>query len=100
MYSKKLFKISELFDVYGTKSLDEGYLDFETEGINFVGRVNENNGVKGKIKYQKFPPNESNTITATVIGNYKYVLVHETVFGESEETDNAAKEIVNSFEWD
>ncbi len=77
MYSKKLFKISELFDVYGTKSLDEGYLDFETEGINFVGRVNENNGVKGKIKYQKFPPNESNTITATVIGNYKYVKYQE-----------------------
>ncbi|WP_258031553.1 restriction endonuclease subunit S [Campylobacter concisus] len=57
----------------GTRSLDEGKLDFIENGINFIGRVNENNGIKGKIANQAFLPNEPNTITATVIGNYKYV---------------------------
>lgn len=69
----KPFKLSQLFDISGTKSLDEGYLEFVEDGINFVGRVDENNGIKGKIKKQNFEPNEPFTITATVIGNYKYV---------------------------
>ena len=38
-----------------------------------MGRTFENNGIQGKIEKQKFEPNNSNTITATVIGNYKYV---------------------------
>lgn len=48
-------------------------MDFVEHGINFVGRTFENNGIQGKIKKQKFEPNEPFTITATVIGNYKYV---------------------------
>ncbi len=48
-------------------------MTFVDEGINFVGRVSENNGIKGKIARQIFEPNEAYTITATVIGNYKYV---------------------------
>ncbi|MGX3098576.1 restriction endonuclease subunit S [Helicobacter sp. 23-1046] len=67
------FRIGDLFEVSGTTSLDENKIDFINEGINFVGRVNENNGVKGKIVKQTFEPNDKNTITATVIGNYKYV---------------------------
>ncbi|WP_205713205.1 restriction endonuclease subunit S, partial [Campylobacter helveticus] len=67
------FKIGELFEVVGTKSLDENKIQFVDEGINFVGRVNQNNGVKGKIAKQNFEPNVENTITATVIGQYKYV---------------------------
>jgi hypothetical protein len=42
-------------------------------GINFVGRTFENNGIQGKIQKRDFEPNNPNTITATVIGNYKYV---------------------------
>lgn len=34
-----------------------------------------------------------------IVGNYEYILVHETSFGESKETDEAAKFIVNSFKW-
>ena len=68
---------NDLFQIEGTKSLDEGKLIFTSEGINFVGRVNENNGIKGKILQQNFEPNQSNTITATVIGNYKYVKFQE-----------------------
>ena len=77
MIKYKKFKISELFDVVGTKSLDEGKLKFVQNGINFVGRVNDNNGIKGKIQKQNFEPNEKNTITCTVIGNYKYVKYHK-----------------------
>jgi len=73
----KQFKISDLFVVSATKSLDESNLTFVEDGINFVGRVKENNGIKGKIKKQNFEPNEPNSITATVIGNYKYVKYQE-----------------------
>ncbi|MBQ8624619.1 MAG: restriction endonuclease subunit S [Agathobacter sp.] len=73
----KTFKVIDLFDVVGTKSLDEGKLTFQQNGINFVGRVGSNNGIKGKIERQKFLPNEPNTFTATVIGNYKYVRYQE-----------------------
>ncbi|ARQ96947.1 type I restriction/modification system, S subunit [Campylobacter lanienae NCTC 13004] len=62
-----------MFDIVGTKSLDSNAVDFVEHGINFVGRTFENNGIQGKIKKQKFEPNAPFTITATVIGNYKYV---------------------------
>lgn len=71
------FKLNKLFDIYGTKSLDAGTLVFQNIGINFIGRRNDNNGCQGKIPKQSFEPNEANTITATVIGNYKYVKFQE-----------------------
>ena len=67
------FVLENLFIIDSTKSLDAGKLTFTDEGINFVGRVSENNGVQGKIAKQDFEPNNANTLTATVIGNYKYV---------------------------
>ncbi|MBB6270686.1 hypothetical protein HDF26_001113 [Pedobacter cryoconitis] len=67
------FRIDDLFEVVGTKSLDSNAIDFTDAGINFVGRTFENNGIQGKIQKRNFEPNESFTITATVIGNYKYV---------------------------
>ena len=66
-------KLEDLFDISGTKSLDAGKLTFVDNGINFIGRTFEFNGVQGKIVKQDFEPNEPFTITATVIGNYKYV---------------------------
>lgn len=53
--------------------MDSNAVDFVSEGINFVGRTFDNNGIQGKIALQGFSPNEPYTITATVIGNYKYV---------------------------
>ena len=53
--------------------MDSNAIEFTTTGINFVGRTFENNGIQGKIKKRDFEPNEPYTITATVIGNYKYV---------------------------
>lgn len=67
------FKLGALFDITGTKYLDSNAVIFENEGVNFVGRTFENNGIQGKISPRDFFPNEANTITATVIGNYKYV---------------------------
>jgi len=67
------YKLGDLFEVIGTKSLDSNVIDFLDIGINFVGRTFNNNGIQGKIQKQKFEPNEAFTITATVIGNYKYV---------------------------
>ena len=67
------FKLSDLFEIVGTKSLDSNAIDFTKTGINFVGRTFENNGIQGKIERRNFEPNEPFTITATVIGNYKYV---------------------------
>lgn len=71
----KEFKLSDIFEIIGTKSLDAGHLQFEDSGYNFVGRTSQRNGIQGKIKKQNFAPNEANTITATVIGNYKYAKV-------------------------
>ena len=62
-----------MFEIVGTKSLDSNAIDFTETGINFVGRTFENNGIQGKIQKRDFAPNEPSTITATVIGNYKYV---------------------------
>lgn len=67
------FKLGDLFEIVGTKSLDSNAIDFTETGINFVGRTFENNGIQGKIQKRDFAPNEPSTITATVIGNYKYV---------------------------
>lgn len=71
------FLLSDIFDISGTQSLDAGNISFEKDGINFVGRTDENNGIQGKISLQSFEPNEAFTITATVIGNYKYVKLQE-----------------------
>lgn len=80
----KMFKLSELFHISGTKSLDAGKLQFKNKGINFIGRINENNGIQGKIDIQNFPPNKGGCITATVIGNYKYAKFQKDDFYTSQ----------------
>ena len=67
------YKLEDLFTIEGTKSLDSNAITFEKEGINIIGRTFENNGIQGKISKRNFEPNKPFTITATVIGNYKYV---------------------------
>ncbi len=40
------------------------------------------------------------TVQHYIIGDYKYVLVHETIFkGDGKDCHNAAKTIINSFKW-
>ena len=67
------YKLENLFEIAGTKSLDSNAIEFVDKGINFIGRTFENNGIQGKITRRNFEPNAAFTITATVIGNYKYV---------------------------
>ncbi len=44
--------------------------------------------------------NNQKTIQHYIIGDHKYVLVHETIFnGSGDDCNTAAKKIVNSFEW-
>lgn len=65
----KQFKIGDLFDCKGTKSLDEGKLAFvEKNGVNFVTRKSDNYGISGQIPVQAFEPNAANTITSNVVG--------------------------------
>ena len=40
------------------------------------------------------------TVQHYIVGNYEYVLVHETIwYGDEKDVHNAAKMIVNTFEW-
>lgn len=93
------FRLEELFEITGTKSLDSNAIEFIGDGINFVGRTFENNGVQGKIEKQKFEPNKPDTITATVIGNYKYVKLQKEPYYCSQNINKLTpKEIINI--WD
>lgn len=66
--------------------------------INASGSNTDN----GDIVYTFIIKETKDNIVTTqyyIVGDYKYILVQETVFEESEEIDNVAKEIVNSFKW-
>ena len=70
------------------------------EGINI--NANGSTTENGYILYTFVISDEEKDTTTTqyyIIGDYKYVLVHETVYGTSSEADEVAKEIVNSFKW-
>lgn len=67
--------------------------------INASGSTTDN----GYILYTFIIYESDNDITTTqyyIVGDYQYILVHETVFDEySEDVDNVAKKIVNTFTW-
>lgn len=72
--------------------------DSEDIKINANGSNTENGYIVYTFSIQE-PDVE--TIQHYIVGDYKYVLVHETIFDntEKEETDNVAKEIINTFKW-
>ena len=65
--------------------------------INAAGTTTKN----GYIVYTfELKGSSETTIQHYIVGDYKYVLVHETIFREdNNDTNNAANVIVNSFEW-
>lgn len=81
------YRLEDLFEISGTVGFDRPEVNFVEQGINFIGRTSEYNGKQGEVfiskevivsknksgKSKRIPLNESNTITASVIGNYKYV---------------------------
>lgn len=67
------FLLEDVFVVSGTKSIDRSKVVQNKGGVNFIGRTISNNGVQSQIERLGYPPNEPNTITASVVGVYKYV---------------------------
>lgn len=78
-------------------------LSFQTSGIENKEITGSGSTTDNGYVLYTFVINEKdeNVITTQyyIVGNYEYILVHETSFGESKETDDAAKFIVNSFKW-
>lgn len=62
--------------------------------------ANGSNTKNGYLVYT-FSIKDGNTTTTQyyIVGEYKYVLVHETTFVNSTETDNAAQKIIDTFKW-
>lgn len=62
--------------------------------------ANGSNTKNGYLVYT-FSIKDGNTTTTQyyIVGDYKYVLVHETTFVNSTETDNAAQKIIDTFKW-
>ncbi len=70
------------------------------QGVKINGSGSYTNN--GYILYTFTIYEEEQDITTTqyyIVGDYKYVLIHETTFGNSEEADTVAKRMVNSFKW-
>lgn len=47
----KLVKVSDLFDVVYGSNLELNALELDPDGVNFVSRTAQNNGVSAKVKY-------------------------------------------------
>ena len=83
------------------KTAIQNQLAYQTKGTGSTITGSGSTSKNGYVVYT-FRVNMSSQITVQhyIVGDYKYVLVHETIWdGNSSDTDNAAKEIVNSFKW-
>ena len=62
--------------------------------------ANGSNTQNGYVVYTFSIKDKDNTTTQYyIVGDYKYVLVHETTFGDSTETDSVAQKIIDTFKW-
>lgn len=62
--------------------------------------ANGSNTKNGYIVYTFNIKDQDNTTTQYyIVGDYKYILVHETTFGDSAETDSVAQKILDTFKW-
>ncbi len=76
-------------------------LSMQVKGMGMTVNGSGSTTKNGYILYT-YRMEGSNQITVQhyIVGDYKYVLVHETIWdGDTEDTDAAAREIVNSFKW-
>lgn len=75
-------------------------LNAQLSSKDVVINGNGSNTKKGDIVYQfSIEEKDCTTIQYYIVGDYKYILVHETIFNNKEETNKVAKEIINSFTW-
>lgn len=83
----KEFKLSSMFDVTTSKSVDRRYLDFvdDSDAVNFVGRGMLNNGIQGRIlpEHVSFKPNSAYTMSLSQIGN-NWATWHDTLWFASQ----------------
>ncbi len=62
--------------------------------------ANGSNTKNGYVVYTFSIKDQDNTTTQYyIVGDYKYILVHETTYGDSTETDSAAQKIIDTFKW-
>ena len=70
----------------------------ETDNINANAFTSDNGYIVYKFEIHKNAENV--TINKYyIIGDYKHILVNETTYSDSEEADNIAKEMVDTFKW-
>lgn len=77
-------------------------LSMQMSGKDATIKANGSNTKNNYILYTFVIHEEKENITTTqyyIIGDYKYVLVHETTYGDSKETDDVTREILDSFKW-
>ena len=75
-----------------------------TAQLKMYGTDLKGNGWTSKNGYNVYTfvmkGKDSTTIQHYIVGHYKYILVHETIFTEDEKDSNdAAKYMINSFKW-
>lgn len=73
----------------------------QTKGSGAIINGSAWSSVNGDIIYSfTIKEKKSTTVQHYIVGNYSYVLVHETIwYGEEEDVHNAAKTIINTFKW-
>ena len=83
------------------KTAIQNQLAYQIKGYGATITGSGSTTKEGYIVYSfKIDMGSQITVQHYIVGDYKYVLVHETIWdGNSSDTDNAAKEIVNSFKW-
>ena len=64
-------KLSDVFDIYTGSKLDFGKQVLDDNGINFVSRNSNNNGIVGKVSYNsKMKKYKKGDITVPLGGSY------------------------------
>ena len=67
--STKEFKLSELFNIQTSKSLNKGDVNLINKGqYNFIGRTTSNRGIQGKTNNLCYPPNPQNSFSFVQVG--------------------------------
>lgn len=64
----KMISISDIFDITISKSFDLNRMNKIKNGINYVGRTRNCNGITAKVEKNDFEPNLGNCITVPMVG--------------------------------
>lgn len=62
------FRLSDLFEINTSRSIDKGKISCNDGEYEFVGRTATDNGVQGNVGYLGFEPNDKDTFSVIQIG--------------------------------